>query len=186
MKRQILTPALSLFLICAITTLLLAVSNQATKGPIAELEAQTALEAQQTVLPSAASFESRTAADGTAYSVGLDSSGQSVGYVFTTSASGYGGLIKVMTGLDTSGAITGVELLEISETAGLGMNAQRESFRNQFVGLSGSVQVTKSAAGEGEITALTGATITSRAVANAVNQALALYQSEIGGVSHGE
>lgn len=186
MKRQILTPTLSLFLICAITTLLLAVSNQATMGPIAELEAQTALEAQQTVLPSAASFESHTAADGAAYSTGLDSSGQPVGYVFTTSASGYGGLIKVMTGLDTTGAITGVELLEISETAGLGMNAQKESFREQFVGLSGSVQVTKSAAGEGEITALTGATITSRAVTNAVNQALALYQTEIGGGHHGE
>ena len=91
MKKQILIPALSLFLICAITTLLLAASNEATKGPIADLAAQTALEAQQTVLPAAASFEDRLASDGTAYSVGLDSSGQPVGYVFTTSASGYGG-----------------------------------------------------------------------------------------------
>lgn len=186
MKKQILIPALSLFLICAITTLLLAASNEATKGPIADLAAQTALEAQQTVLPAAASFEDRLASDGTAYSVGLDSSGQPVGYVFTTSASGYGGLIKVMTGLNANGAITGVELLEISETAGLGMNAQKESFRNQFLGLTGSVEVTKSTAGDGEITALTGATITSRAVTNAVNQALALYQSEIGGAGHGE
>lgn len=91
-----------------------------------------------------------------------------------------------MTGVDNGGAITGVELLEISETAGLGMNAQKESFRDQFQGLSGSIGVAKSAAGEGEITALTGATITSRAVTNAVNQALALYQSEIGGTDHGK
>lgn len=186
MKKQILIPALSLFLICAITSLLLAAANEATRGPIAELQAQTALAAQQTVLPTAASFEEKTAADGTAYAQGLDASGQTVGYVFTTSSSGYGGLIKVMTGVDNGGAITGVELLEISETAGLGMNAQKESFRDQFQGLSGSIGVAKSAAGEGEITALTGATITSRAVTNAVNQALALYQSEIGGTDHGK
>lgn len=51
MKKQILIPALSLFLICAITSLLLAAANEATRGPIAELQAQTALAAQQTVLP---------------------------------------------------------------------------------------------------------------------------------------
>ena len=186
MKKQILIPALSLFLICAITSLLLAVSNEATQGPIAELAAKTALEAQRAVLPSAASFEERTAANGTVYAVGTDSAGGTAGYVFTTSASGYGGLIKVMTGLNADGAITGVELLEISETAGLGMNAQRESFRSQFEGLSGSVGVVKSAAGEGEITALTGATITSRAVTSAVNAALEMYQNEIGGANHGQ
>lgn len=185
MKKQILIPALSLFLICAITSVLLAVANEVTRGPISALAEQTALEAQQAVLSEAVSFEEKTAADGTVYAVGLDASGMTVGYVFTTSSSGYGGLIKVMTGVNTEGAVTGVELLEINETAGLGMNAQEESFRDQYKGQTGSIGVTKSSAGEGEITALTGATITSRAVTNAVNQALALYQNEIGGETHG-
>lgn len=185
MKKQIFIPALSLFLICAITSLLLAVANEATRGPIAALAEQTAMEARQTVLSKAISFEEKATADGTTYAVGLDASGEIAGYVFTTSASGYGGLIQVMTGVDAQGTVTGVELLEIDETAGLGMNAQKESFRDQYKGQTGSIEVTKSAAGEGEITALTGATITSDAVTNAVNQALRLYQREIGGEANG-
>ena len=168
MKKQILIPALSLFLICAITSLLLAAANEATCGPIAELQAQTALEAQQTVLPTAASFEEKTAADGTAYAQGLDASGQTVGYVFTTSSSGYGGLIKVMTGVDNGGAITGVELLEISETAGLGSRVNDAGYLAQYKGSAEAKNI-------GQIDVLTGATVSSKAVMNGVNSAIEAY-----------
>ena len=185
MKKQILVPAISLFLITAITTLLLAVANQATLGPIQALAEQTALEAQKAVLNDAVSFDRVTATDGTEYAIGRSASGETAGYVFTTTASGYGGLIKVMTGIDPNGCITGVELLELSETAGLGMNAQKDSFREQFKGLSEKITVTKSAPDGNQILALTGATITSDAVTAAVNTALALFQTEIGGGANG-
>ena len=55
-------------------------------------------------------------------------SGDTIGYVFKTSAKGYGGDIDLMVGIDTSGKVTGVSILSISETAGLGMNAKNESF----------------------------------------------------------
>jgi len=85
-----------------------------------------------------------------------------------------------MVGIDTSGKVTGVSILSISETAGLGMNAKNESFINQYIGKSGTIGVSKNGASDTEIQALTGATITSKAVTSAVNTALSLY-SQIGG-----
>lgn len=98
------------------------------------------------------------------------------GYVFTTVSKGYGGDITVMTGVDSDGAVTGIEFLTISETAGLGMNAQKDSFKQQFRGHAGKIGVSKNSPSENEIQALTGATITSRAVTSAVNEALTLYE----------
>ncbi len=80
-----------------------------------------------------------------------------------------------MVGIDTSGKVTGVSILSISETAGLGMNARNESFINQYIGKSGTIGICKNGASDTEIQALTGATITSKAVTSAVNTALSLY-----------
>ena len=73
-------------------------------------------------------------------------------------------------GVDKSGSITGVSIIQMSETSGLGANAKRESFRSQYIGKSGSVALRKQG---GEIDALTGATVTSTAVTKGVNAALA-------------
>ena len=95
-----------------------------------------------------------------------------MGYVFTTAAKGYGGDVEIMTGVDAEGKITGISILSIEETPGLGMNAKKDSFKDQYKGKSGELAVNKDG---GEIVAITSATITSRAVTSAVNQALALY-----------
>ena len=60
----------------------------------------------------------------------------------------------------------------MSETAGLGANASKDSFLGQFVGKISGITVTKNAPAENEIKALTGATITSNAVTAAVNAAI--------------
>ena len=73
-------------------------------------------------------------------------------------------------GVDESGAVTGVSIVDMSETSGLGANASPESFRSPYVGKSGSVALRKQG---GEIDALTGATVTSTAVTRGVNAALA-------------
>lgn len=75
-----------------------------------------------------------------------------------------------MYGIDTEGTVTGLSVVDCSsETPGLGANAANESFYGQFTGKSGNVAVTKDG---GDIEALTGATITSRAVANAASEAI--------------
>ena len=101
-----------------------------------------------------------------------------MGYVFTTTASSYGGQIRVMTGISTDGTITGVSLLEISDTPGLGMNAEREEFRAQYekpAPPDGFTVLKNGTPDDTQISAMTGATITSQAVTDAVNEAVAQY-----------
>lgn len=169
--RSILVTAVSLFLICAVAAGLLAGVNQVTAPTIAANNAAAADRARSEVLPEADGFTEQTAPDGTVYYT-AEKGGETVGYVFTTAAKGYGGDVEIMTGVDAEGKVTGVSILSIEETPGLGMNAKKDSFRDQYKGKSGELAVNKDG---GEIVAITSATITSRAVTNAVNQALALY-----------
>jgi electron transport complex protein RnfG len=144
------------------------------------VEAAEEQESRMVVLPDATEFETKTAndADGTefTYYVGI-ADGETVGYVFVTQASGYGGKVKIMTGMDANGVITGVATLDVSnETPGLGANASKESFRDQFKETdanNGQLAVQKDG---GTVEALTGATITSRAVTTSVNLAIDQYQ----------
>ncbi len=184
--KEVLVPSVSLFVISLVVTLLLAVTNNITAPLIEKLSVETEIETRKTVLADASYFddENKTVTlDGTEYTycVGLDAEKNVVGYIFTTSTKGYGGEVKVMTGVSADGKVTGVEALSLSETAGLGMNAQKESFRSQYIGKSGEIGVAKNSPKENEIQALTGATITSSAFTDAVNIALELYSVVTGG-----
>ena len=186
--KEIIVPAVSLFLICVVVTALLALTNAVTAPKIDALAVETQEASKKQVLSSAASFseEKQVEKDGVSYTYydGLTSDGSVVGYVFVTSAKGYGGDISVMVGVLGDGTVAGVNILSINETAGLGMNAKNQSFLDQFLGKSGEIGVAKNNPSDTEIQALTGATITSRAMATAVNTALSLY-AEIGGGQNG-
>ena len=183
--KEIVIPTVVLFLIAAICTGILAFTNQITQKKIEENNIAAAQSSRLLVCPDAKSFSDEKTVDykgGKAvYVEALDSSSSVIGYVFTTETKGYGGVVKIMTGIDKSGLVTGVQTLELSETAGLGMNAKKDSFRSQYVGNSGEFTVVKSGAGENEIQALTGATITSNAVTTAVNEAVGIYKTVTGG-----
>ena len=174
--KSVLAPAAVLFAICVVVAAALAGTNALTRDRIAQAAAQKAEESRMVVLPGAESFEEK---DG--HYAGM-AGGQAVGYVFETESKGYGGTVKVMTGISTEGEITGVVVLSHSETPGLGANAEKESFREQFkqpaANLAGGLSVIKfQAPQKGEIQAMTGATITSTAVTNAVNSAIEMYQN---------
>ena len=181
--KEILVPTISLFLISAIVTLLLAVTNSVTAPKIEQLQIETANKTKAQVLSVAKSFseEKTVELNGVTYTYyeGYDDSKNVVGYVFTTSSKGYGGDISTMVGVKNDGTVSGVDFLSISETAGLGMNADSDDFKSQFVGKSGVIGVNKNTSTDTEIQALTGATITSKAVTNAVNIALELFE-EVG------
>ncbi len=180
--KEVLRPTVVLAVICLVVTGLLAATRAVTKGPTETLETERQIASRQEVLPSAASFE-KMAVPGQAQSPyrGIDASGQTVGYVITTSAKGYGGAIQVMTGVGTDGKITGVTILSHSETVGLGANAEKESFRSQYIQAAPddgfSVYKAGQAGGEGKIQAMTGATITTTGVTSAVNNALDVYRA---------
>lgn len=194
MKKAILIPTISLFLICLVATALLGVANEVTKGKIAENAVVTEQNSQKIVMADAASFGEKTEGeytfDGTtnpySYTEAFDESGKTIGYVFVTRSTGYGGNISTMTGIDTEGKVTGVEFLELNETVGLGMNASKQTFKDQFVGLLNGIAVTKNAPAGNEIKALTGATITSKATTKGVDTALDIYENVIrGGADNG-
>lgn len=181
---DILKPVVVLTLICVITSALLAYTNSLTAPVIADLAVETELNTRKEVLATAEEFVDDDL-NGVAYCTGKDASGTTVGYVFTTSAKGYGGDVKVMIGVNADGTVAGVQTLSLSETPGLGMNATKPSFLEQFIGKTLGVAVNKNNPGENEIKALTGATITSKAVTSAVNTALEYYTEITGGANNG-
>lgn len=178
--KEIAKPALILFLICLITTACLAGTNLLTKNTIEKHKEESIQQSRRLVLPTAEAFEKSEKSD-ICY-VGKKGSAVA-GYVLTTKAASYGGTLEIMTGIDTDGKVTGVTILSISDTPGLGMNAQKESFRDQFKKKApeNGFEVVKGNASDGQISAMTGATITSKAVTSAVNEAVTEYQKIKGG-----
>ena len=180
MKKQlsakaILIPTISLFLICLVVTALLALTNNVTADKIKENEEQNKQNSMQTVMPDAADFEE---IEEDVMYLAKDNDGNTVGYAISTATQGYGGQVKVMTGIDTKGEIVGVDVFyNDDETPGLGKNTSNESFRDQYKGLSADseIHVSKDSSDGQTVDAVTSATISSRAVTKAVNEACELY-----------
>ena len=175
--KAILIPTISLFLISLVVTALLALTDNVTAKKIAENEAQSKQQSIFNVVPDAKDFDELEA---DVLYLGKDDSGNTVGYAISTSTQGYGGQVKVMTGIDTEGNIVGVDVFyNDDETPGLGKNTSNESFRDQYKGLSvnESIVVSKDASADDTQTvdAVTSATISSRAVTKAVNEACVIY-----------
>ena len=180
---------------------LLGLVYEITKAPIAQAQEDAKQEAYRTVLADADSFENdenfkekaaKKALSEAGYDsddisevvVGKDSSNQEIGYVITvTSHEGYGGDIQISVGIEEDGTVKGIEMLSISETAGLGMKATEADFKDQFKDKNvEKFSYTKSGEeGDDKIDALSGATITTNAVTNAVDSALVYFQNELGG-----
>ena len=108
--------------------------------------------------------------------VGKDASGETVGYVVSvTSNDGFDGPISLSVGVDTEGAIQKISFTELNETAGMGMKCGDPEFKDQFNGRSVTRFTLNKAGGSStdeEIDTVSGASISSGAVVNAVNAAL--------------
>ena len=163
--KYILRLTLILFLITAVVAGLLGLVNYLTEDRIDELTRQKAEAAMQEVFPAGNYEEIPAGEDGITAAYRADDAG----YVVRVSVNGFGGAIDMMVGVDNAGTVTGVSIISHGETASLGANCTREDFRAQFVGASDTLAVSKDG---GSIDALTGATVTSRAVVSGVNLAL--------------
>ena len=176
MTRSISTGAyvlrltLTLFLITTIVAGLLGLVNYVTADTIAEQIAQKAENAMRQVLE-ADGYEPLDVPEESAVTAAYRAGDR--GYVVRVAPNGFGGAIDMMVGVDVSGAVTGVAIVSQSETASLGANCTREDFRAQFTGKTGTLSVSTDG---GEIEALTGATVSSRAVTEGVNTALEFVQ----------
>ena len=162
----------TLLLICAVTAGLLAGVNGITAPIIAELNAAATQEAISAVLPGGFDSEITDYADASGI-VSKVYQGEN-GYALEVGPGGFDNTITMMVGIDNEGKVLGISVVSHTETAGLGAVADADTpkgiaFREQFVGTSGSVSVTKDG---GMMDAITGATITSRAICGGVNAAL--------------
>ena len=158
-----------LTLVCAITSAILGGVNAITCDRIAQITKAKTDAALAEVLPIEANDSYTELSDFTADSTVTHVWTAEAGTVVEMNVSGAQGMIDLVVGVDKDGTVTGVSIISHGETPGLGAKATENSFRDQFIGATGSVAVDKDG---GSIQALTGATITSRAIANAVNTAI--------------
>ncbi|MBQ8147632.1 MAG: RnfABCDGE type electron transport complex subunit G [Lachnospiraceae bacterium] len=208
MNKQMIKDSLILFAITLIAGLLLGGVYAITKDPIAAAQERKKQEAYQAVFSDATGFEAveadiENASDVLAkagyekYAIGevqlaVDDAGNALGYVMTvTSMEAYSGELTIAMGIRMDGTVNGISFLTLNETTGLGMEAKNPEFYEQYSDKQVGAFVVKkgSASAENEIDALTGATVTSNAVTNAVNagicyaQNLGLEGTEMGGGS---
>ena len=161
-NKSILWPILT---ILAAAAILFGVS--AGLSGIAEKNAQAELTAKmQTILPGSTSFteEAYTGEDANIHAVWAGETG----FVIETVTSGYAGDITMLVGVSKEGTVTGLQVRNMSETLGLGAEALTDwEFLVQFLNTSGDTEVGTN------VDAITGATVTSRAIARSVNSAVA-------------
>ena len=189
--KKIIKNTLILTIITVVAGLCLGLVYEITKKPIADSQEKAKKEAWQAVFPGADLSEfkqidvDQDIADQVISDLGVNATIDEVctvgeeGYVVTaTDGDGYGGDIQITVGIQKDGTISGISFLSISETAGLGMNAQNPAFYEQYVGKQTDKFYVSKDGGEGEpIDAISGATFTSRAVTGAVNAALGYFQN---------
>ncbi len=190
MSSESIKNTISLMLITVVAGLLLGLVYEITKTPIANEQQRAKEEAYKAVFENADHFEAITldeqaveqelqkqgynATINEAMKV-LDKDGNLLGHVVTvTDHEGYGGDIQFAMGVTVDGVTNGISFLSISETAGLGMKAKEDDFKNQFSGkeVSQFAYTKNGASADNEIDALSGATITTNAVTNGVNAGL--------------
>ncbi|MBB6214910.1 electron transport complex protein RnfG [Anaerosolibacter carboniphilus] len=185
--RDVIKLGLILLLITAVAAAVLAWTNDITKEPIANQVLQANITARQSVLPDASEFEEMPKDQFANYDNILEvykglRDGQVVGYTIKTDPSGYGGPVEVMIGISADGLIQGVSIGNHSETPGLGAKASDDAFKSQYNSKKAEGQIDVIKAGtpkENEIMAISGATITSRAVTSGVNTAIQLYNEAL-------
>lgn len=116
--------------------------------------------------------------------VGTDASGAVAGYIISvTSKDGFDGAITLSVGLSPDGTVNGIAFTELNETAGMGMRCDEDEFKNQFAGVKTDgfvLDKTGSASADNEINSISGASISSGAVVNAVNAALDFFAANAG------
>ena len=169
--KYILRIALTLLAITAVVAVILAAVNSVTEPRIAAQNEQKTQAAIEAVLPGGGQKVDFTDDTGLVTAAYKGDAGCAV----QVAPAGFNGTVTMMVGVDNDGKVTGISIISHTETAGLGAVAAADtdagrSFRDQFAGMSGTVSVSKDG---GEVDALTGATITSRAVCKGVSAALA-------------
>ena len=165
--KQILRIVLSLTITAAAAALMLSVVNLITEGRIAQNRSDELISAMQAIYPDMNGFETLEYEFDTdveaVYKIGND-------YCIVVTPKGFSDELELMVGVASDGKVSGVRILNSSETPGIGTKIEGE-YIDSFVGRSGSLMY------GANVDAISGATYSSKAVINGVNSALACVKS---------
>ena len=190
--------ALILFTITLVAGVLLGLVYQVTKEPIAYQDKLAQDKANQSVFATAQTFEDAELDAAVAEAVSaahpgvtiesvkraVDGSGNAAGYVIQVKSKGYGDFIEYTVGITNEGVINGISIISIAETPGLGMNAEKvvaPQFVDKAKALFTVVKNGQLTDPNSQIEAISGATITSRAVTEGVNGAVEYFTNALKG-----
>ncbi len=196
--KSMIKNALILFAITLVAGVLLGVVYQVTKDPIAYQEKLAQDKANQSVFAEASTFddvaldEVAAAAAVSDYSgvslqsvkKALDAQGNALGYVIQVKSKGYGDFITYTVGITNDANVNGISIISIAETPGLGMNAEKvivPQFVNKVATVFDVVKNGQLSDNAVQVEAISGATITSRAVTSGVNAAVLYFDNALKG-----
>lgn len=171
--NKVVKLSLILFLVSAVVAGVLGLTNFVTAEPIAEYQAEVTAKAYSAVMEFESYDEVEYTGDQSAVTKVCKTNDGN--WIVEAEVSGSQGMITVAVGVNADLTCNGISIIESSETSGLGSKANDDFFRDQFPGLTADqAKVTKDG---GKVEAITGATITSKAVCSAVSAAIAAVES---------
>ena len=196
--KSMIKNALILFAITLVAGVLLGLVYQVTKDPIAYQEKLAQDKANQSVFATAATFDDVALDESVAAAVSSefsgvtiesvkeakDASGTGLGYVIQVKSKGYGDFITYTVGITNESSINGISIIKIAETPGLGMNAEKvivPQFADRAATNFSVVKNGQLSDANTQIEAISGATITSRAVTTGVNGAISYFEKVLKG-----
>ena len=180
--RDIIKLAVRLFVFSLVAAVLLALTYEVTKGPIAEQKIAAQKEALNKVLPGCANYEEIEAIEGLAEGsaveqlfAGKNDAGDVQGYALVANPQGYCGPIPITLGVSTEGYVTQTYVGALQETAGLGSRVGEAEFMDQFIGIAADPDTLRD-----DVDTIGGATISSSAFINAVSDMLTYTRDTLG------
>ena len=172
--------ALRLFIFAFVASVLLAMTNEVTKDPIEKQKLASKMAALKTVLPGCEyeQIEYEGLADDSVLDeifAGKDADGNVKGYALTANPQGYGGEIPITLGVSVDGYVTQTYVGSLQETQGLGSRVGDDAFKEQFIAIAADPDTLRS-----DVDTIAGATISSTAFVNAVEQMLVYTKNTLG------
>lgn len=166
-----------LLVICAIATGILAYVNSVTEPKIIALKAAEAVKSREALIPES-DFEEVKVSDDFSYFIAYKKGTKEIqGYSFTAGKTGYSSKVLTMAGLDSQFKLINIKVIDQAETPGLGANCTASTFTDQFKGKTmEDMLVDKDG---GPIKSLSGATITTRAIANSLKEQILVVKKDV-------
>ena len=172
--------ALRLFIFALVASVLLAVTNEVTKGPIEQQKLASKMAALNTVLSGCEyeQIEYEGISDDSTLDeifIGKNADGSIKGYALTANPQGYGGEIPITLGVSEGGYVTQVYVGSLQETQGLGSRVGDDAFKEQFIAIAADPDTLRN-----DVDTIAGATISSSAFVNAVQEMLTYTKGTLG------